>query len=694
MMSKRLCDCALVALLAIVGCDDAGGGGGGPTGEGEGEGPGEGEGEGETCDGANRVVPARPAGFASLWLHIDDTAAKTYGANQLKWNGSFLWEEATNVVTYESNWLPERGGYPLLWDDGPMSCGGHEAEGQTATDNVWSAEVWVDARDAEATFEYGVINERDNWIWVGANGEVTVPEGSADRIEAPGLTIPGFGTFDLKLTLDHADLDPLIYENNEMPAVPEVYLKGTMSSWANILLFDDGQQGDEVAGDGVFSYVQSERLGGHEGLLSAGQAAQFVWVHLFVPDGDPKDVGREYKVAGAASLPEGVPRLDEVDPERSAFEYASPVGVKAWTRPRGGDWREEPIQLGLESRGVTWNTTIVVSAEGEGEGEGEGPAEGEGEGPAEGEGEGPAEGEGEGPAEGEGEGSGAVEILLVDPGFGPMAGGTRLTITGSGFGAGATVEVGGAAATDVVVDGLDRIDCTTPAHAAGAVDVVVRVGGDTARLPRAFTYREEGGGGIDLTIDGDLSDWDVSWPRTSSERVSDWGDNVLRELRAVTDGTTLWVAVNGNVEPDNVIVGYVDVDAGAGTGVTDLNGLSDNDGGLDAAISSALTIAEAGMGAELAFGSKGMAGAAGLESNAGWRSLSPADNFGWLAGPLAVSNGTIETSVALPEVHGNRIAIAVRIFNAEGAFTSNQSLPEDAAGAIWATSLVVEVPGE
>jgi len=61
----------------------------------------------------------------------------------------------------------------------------------------------------------------------------------------------------------------------------------------------------------------------------------------------------------------------------------------------------------------------------------------------------------------------------VSPPSGPTAGGTSITITGTGFVAGATVTLGGTAASNVAVLNTTSITALTPAHAAGAVDVVV-----------------------------------------------------------------------------------------------------------------------------------------------------------------------------------------------------------------------------
>ena len=53
----------------------------------------------------------------------------------------------------------------------------------------------------------------------------------------------------------------------------------------------------------------------------------------------------------------------------------------------------------------------------------------------------------------------------VSPASGTAAGGTAVTITGTGFLAGATVSLGGTPATGVTVVNSTSITATTPAHA-------------------------------------------------------------------------------------------------------------------------------------------------------------------------------------------------------------------------------------
>jgi len=79
-------------------------------------------------------------------------------------------------------------------------------------------------------------------------------------------------------------------------------------------------------------------------------------------------------------------------------------------------------------------------------------------------------------------------LAEVVPSSGPASGGTSITITGAGFLDGATVAVGGVAATDVVIVGPGTATATTPALPAGALhDVTVtNPGSAAATLPGGF----------------------------------------------------------------------------------------------------------------------------------------------------------------------------------------------------------------
>jgi hypothetical protein len=67
----------------------------------------------------------------------------------------------------------------------------------------------------------------------------------------------------------------------------------------------------------------------------------------------------------------------------------------------------------------------------------------------------------------------APTVTSIDPASGTTAGGTSVTITGTDFVDTPTVTFGGDAATNVAFTNSTTITCDTPAHAAGAVDVIV-----------------------------------------------------------------------------------------------------------------------------------------------------------------------------------------------------------------------------
>lgn len=78
----------------------------------------------------------------------------------------------------------------------------------------------------------------------------------------------------------------------------------------------------------------------------------------------------------------------------------------------------------------------------------------------------------------------------VSPALGPSAGGTTITITGTGFASGATVTVGGVAATSVTFVSATTITAVTPAGTPGSALVTV-TNADTqaATLSGGFTYQ-------------------------------------------------------------------------------------------------------------------------------------------------------------------------------------------------------------
>ncbi|MEI7926141.1 MAG: IPT/TIG domain-containing protein, partial [Chloroflexota bacterium] len=84
----------------------------------------------------------------------------------------------------------------------------------------------------------------------------------------------------------------------------------------------------------------------------------------------------------------------------------------------------------------------------------------------------------------------APTVSAVAPALGPSAGGTSITITGTGFVSGATVTIGGTAATGVTVVSATSITATTPAGTPGSATVTVRNSdGQAANVGGGFTFQ-------------------------------------------------------------------------------------------------------------------------------------------------------------------------------------------------------------
>ena len=109
----------------------------------------------------------------------------------------------------------------------------------------------------------------------------------------------------------------------------------------------------------------------------------------------------------------------------------------------------------------------------------------------------------------------APTVASITPASGPIAGGTAVTITGTNFVSGATVSFGGTAATGVTVVSSTSITATAPAHAAGAVDLVVtNPNGQNGTLSNGYTYNAP----ADFTFGTALGAFEVRQP---------WGRNRL-----------------------------------------------------------------------------------------------------------------------------------------------------------------------
>jgi len=602
-------------------------------------------------------TPWVPEGHARITFYVDDRANETFQDGDMKWTGSFAWSDEDNTIVPASSWLPTDGPFPLLYDDGPVTEGGHEMAEAEAGDHVFSTEVYFKA-DEETTFQYGVLNELDFWMWEGPNGTFTIPAGSTGTVHAAGLALAEFGTIDVKVTVDTNDLHPDFAYIQEWPGV-NVYLKGNMNMWTPVQVLDngpDGGKGDDVEGDGVYTYVQGLNLGKHTGLLQQGQHAQFT--AMFSAEEDSWVQAAEYKI-----LLEGK-------------QKGAKNGIAAFTRCGDGDWVPAEVTWEVDSWGTTENTTVEAACDfvpecGTDDDCGEGEICQDGICVAD-----------------------APVILGLSPAWGSVVGGTVVAVEGAGFTADMTVEVGGEAAAFTLVDaGLAEV--TTPPNPAGVADIAFTFpGGGSAGIASAFEYVLIGS----PTVDGDLADWDPLYQVAENSVPSDWdpGLNSLSSLYLAYDDVNLYVGVGGYAESANYILGYVDADFGASTGVADMGALTDDDGDgdLNDALSNVITVTAAGFGAEFGFGAQGGAAVAAgdLEPAAGWRSLTPPDSFTWIAGHVDQGAAALETSAALEDLLGDdgippaglQIAVAVKLSNKYGGADgmSNQCLPECSAPAV------------
>lgn len=86
--------------------------------------------------------------------------------------------------------------------------------------------------------------------------------------------------------------------------------------------------------------------------------------------------------------------------------------------------------------------------------------------------------------------SSEVTVSSVSPPQGPFTGGTLISIAGSGFVLGATVQVGGSACQSVSVASSSALTCKTAANAIGTVDIVVtNSDGKLGVLAHAYTFK-------------------------------------------------------------------------------------------------------------------------------------------------------------------------------------------------------------
>jgi hypothetical protein len=193
-MKKLILGIATLGLAAVVGC-------------------------GSDTTTTNNGFP-QPAGTVAVNFSVNDSQNKLYAAGDLQWKGAFkLADPATRIITADGSW---GGPYPVLFDDGPWTAGGHEPDGAVAGDGIWGVTVFV-APPATGTDKYGYGLQdatscsasslaastcaANGWSWLGSNGEFAVAAGATAAINATGRSFSKFGTTDLQLKATKSALD-------------------------------------------------------------------------------------------------------------------------------------------------------------------------------------------------------------------------------------------------------------------------------------------------------------------------------------------------------------------------------------------------------------------------------------------------------------------------------------------------------
>ena len=225
-------------------------------------------------------------------------------------------------------------------------------------------------------------------------------------------------------------------------------------------------------------------------------------------------------------------------------------------------------------------------------------------------------------ASGEGGANPAPTVTGVSPASGTVSGGTALTITGTGFLAGAAVSLGGTAATGVTVVSSTSITATTAAHSAGSVDVVVtNTDTQSGSLTEGYTYTTlsnpgptvtaispssgptDGGTPVNITGTGFLAGATVSLgetPATGVTVVS--GTSITATTPAHAAGAVNVVVTNTEEQSGTLTSGYTYSSTTAGLGL----GVPSGDSG------SATVVAGQAATYTLSIGGAGMSGSASL----------------------------------------------------------------------------------
>lgn len=162
---------------------------------------------GDSTDPAPVTPPPPSVEYATVVFRLDDSANGTLtAADGPAWCGEFTWDEATGVIAPDDSWA---GPFPALHDDGPAAAGGHEADGETAGDHVWTVAVQAAAPEVGWTFACGptrgsVGGSCGEDLVPDWDGQATVPAGATGTVvvEGPAFIPPLAGAVPVTFVID------------------------------------------------------------------------------------------------------------------------------------------------------------------------------------------------------------------------------------------------------------------------------------------------------------------------------------------------------------------------------------------------------------------------------------------------------------------------------------------------------------
>lgn len=162
-----------------------------------------------------------------------------------------------------------------------------------------------------------------------------------------------------------------------------------------------------------------------------------------------------------------------------------------------------------------------------------------------------------------------ITIDTVSPSSGPASGGTGVMLTGSGFTGATSLTFGGTAATNLNVVSSTSVTAVTPAHATGAVDVVITTPSGSATKTNGFTYAttavgQSAYGGTIACLNGSLNNliaatadnstgiqWGGNGSTTNATSTTDGATNTATIVTALGAGSTYAAGLCSNYEIDS-----------------------------------------------------------------------------------------------------------------------------------------------